>query len=158
MIWAKLRVGYLVVVFFYTLLVPIQELIARCALQSTFFSFLPGNETFRIWNAIILSNLIFSSVHSHLSLMFASLTFVPGLFWGWLFYKQASLVSVSASHILIGVWGIFILGAKGVIYWWNCPNFIPYFNICPLLILFYKMYQICILSWRIYAHIVSLLI
>ncbi|WP_058533689.1 cyclic nucleotide-binding domain-containing protein [Legionella saoudiensis] len=107
---------YLVVVFFYALLVPIQELIARCALQSTFFSFLPGNETFRIWNAIILSNLIFSSVHSHLSLMFASLTFIPGLFWGWLFYKQSSLVSVSASHLLIGVWGIFILGAKGVIY------------------------------------------
>lgn len=107
---------YLVVVFFYTLLVPIQELIARCALQSTFFSFLPGNETFRIWNAIILSNLIFSSVHSHLSLMFASLTFIPGLFWGWLFYKQASIISVSASHILIGVWAIFILGAKGIIY------------------------------------------
>lgn len=107
---------YLTVVFLYSVFSPVQELLARCALQSTFFSFLPGNETFRKWNAILLSNLIFSSVHSHLSLTFAALTFIPGLFWGWLFHKENSFIGVSVSHILIGVWGIFIIGAKGIIY------------------------------------------
>ncbi|MDI1352117.1 MAG: cyclic nucleotide-binding domain-containing protein [bacterium] len=107
---------YLVVVFLYAALSPLQELIARCALQTTFFSFLPGNITFRKWNAIILSNLIFSSVHSHLSFTFASLTFLPGLFWGWLFQKEHSFIGVSASHIVIGVWVIFIIGGKGLIY------------------------------------------
>lgn len=107
---------YLTGVFLYALFSPIQELLVRCALQSTFFSFLPGNELFRKWNAILLSNLIFSSVHSHLSLTFAALTFIPGLFWGWLFHKENSFIGVSVSHILIGVWGIFIIGAKGIIY------------------------------------------
>lgn len=107
---------YLSVVCMYALLSPIQELVARCALQSTFFYFLPGNETFRTWNAIILSNLIFASVHSHLSLFFASLTFLPGLFWGWLFNKQRSYIGVSVSHILLGVWVIFIIGGKGLVY------------------------------------------
>ncbi|EHL29089.1 cyclic nucleotide-binding domain-containing protein [Legionella drancourtii] len=107
---------YLMLIFLYTLFSPIQELIARCALQSTFFSFLPGNEMFRKWNAILLSNLIFSSVHSHLSLMFATLTFIPGLYWGWLFYKQHSFIGVSIAHIVVGVWGVFIIGAKGIIY------------------------------------------
>lgn len=107
---------YVFVTFFYAFLIPIQELSARCALQSTFSSFLPGNETFRTWNAILLSNLIFSSVHSHLSLMFAAVTFVPGIFWGWLFHKQHSLLSVTISHIMIGVWTIFIVGIKGVLY------------------------------------------
>ncbi len=107
---------YLTVVCLYSFFSPVQELVARCALQSTFFSFLPGNEMFRKWNAILLSNLIFSSVHSHLSLTFAALTFIPGLFWGWLFHKENSFIGVSVSHILIGVWGIFIIGAKGIIY------------------------------------------
>ncbi len=107
---------YLSAICLYAILCPIQELVARCALQSTFYYFLPGNELFRKWNAIILSNLIFSSVHSHLSFMFVCLTFIPGLFWGWLFHKQRSFIAVSASHIMLGVWVIFIIGVKGVAY------------------------------------------
>lgn len=107
---------YLSVVFLYAMLCPVQELVSRSALQSTFFNFIPGNESFRKWNAILLSNLIFSAAHSHLSLAFASLTFVSGLFWGGLFHKQRSLLAVSASHILIGVWVVFIVGTKGMLY------------------------------------------
>lgn len=107
---------YLMLISLYMIFSPIQELIARCALQSIFYSFLPGSETFRKWNAILLSNLIFSSVHSHLSLMFALLTFIPGLFWGWLFHKQHSFIGVSVSHIMIGIWVVFIIGMKGIAY------------------------------------------
>lgn len=107
---------YLMLISLYIIFSPIQELIARCALQSIFYSFLPGSETFRKWNAILLSNLIFSSVHSHLSLMFALLTFIPGLFWGWLFHKQHSFIGVSVSHIIIGIWVVFIIGMKGIAY------------------------------------------
>lgn len=107
---------YLTVIFLYALLCPVQELVTRSALQSTFFYFLPGSLFFREWNAIILSNLIFSSAHSHLSLGFASLTFLPGLFWGVLFQKQRSFIAVSISHIVLGVWVVFIIGAKGLIY------------------------------------------
>jgi membrane protease YdiL (CAAX protease family) len=30
--------------------------------------------------------------------------FVAGLFWGWLYARQRSLVGVSISHVLLGFW------------------------------------------------------
>lgn len=99
----------------YAVFSPIQELMSRCALQSTFFLFLPVNEKFRKWNSILLSNVIFSSAHSHMGLTVALITFIPGLFWGWMFHKQRSIVGVSVSHVLIGVWVFFILGVKGIL-------------------------------------------
>jgi hypothetical protein len=32
------------------------------------------------------------------------LVFVPGLFWGWLYLRHQTLVGVSVSHLLIGLW------------------------------------------------------
>lgn len=107
---------YCALLLVYSLFSPIQELIVRCAMQSTFFLFLPGREAFRKWNAIILANLLFSSAHSHLSFTFSILTFIPGLFWGWLFHKQRSFIAVSLSHIILGLWIVFILGFKGFVY------------------------------------------
>jgi CRP-like cAMP-binding protein len=94
----------------YIIFTPVQELVTRCALQTTFFLFLPGTELARKWNSIVLSNLIFAAVHSHMDLLFAVGAFFPGLFWGWLFHKQQSLIGVSVSHVLLGVWVLFILG------------------------------------------------
>jgi CRP-like cAMP-binding protein len=101
---------YLTMIFVYSLFSPAQELITRSATQTTFYLFLPGSDTFRKWNAIILSNLLFATIHSHLSLMFSAVVFVPGLFWGWLFHKQRSVIGVSVSHIVLGVWALFIIG------------------------------------------------
>ncbi|AMP89824.2 TPA: cyclic nucleotide-binding domain-containing protein [Legionella pneumophila] len=103
---------YLAMIFLYSLFAPIQELMARSALQSTFFHFLPGEKLFRQWNAIFLSNLIFATMHTHLGLTFASLTFIAGLFWGWLFHRQKSLLGVSISHVILGVWSLFIVGLR----------------------------------------------
>jgi membrane protease YdiL (CAAX protease family) len=41
--------------------------------------------------------------------------FVPGLFWGWMFAKQRSLVGVTVSHIAVGLWAIFALGVHAII-------------------------------------------
>lgn len=106
---------YFLNMFAYSVFSPIQELVTRCALQTTFFLFLPGTEMVRKWNSIILSNLIFSAVHSHMNLTFAIAAFVPGLFWGWLFHKQRSLFAVSVSHIALGVWVLFIIGVEGIV-------------------------------------------
>ncbi|HAZ7574538.1 cyclic nucleotide-binding domain-containing protein [Legionella sp. PATHC032] len=105
-------VHYFAMIFLYSLFAPIQELMARSALQSTFFHFLPGEKIFRQWNAIFLSNLIFATMHTHLGLTFASLTFIAGLFWGWLFHRQKSLLGVSISHVILGVWSLFIVGLR----------------------------------------------
>ncbi|HGC5656427.1 hypothetical protein SFB48_01050 [Legionella pneumophila] len=51
-------------------------------------------------------------MHTHLGLTFASLTFIAGLFWGWLFHRQKSLLGVSVSHVILGVWSLFIVGLR----------------------------------------------
>lgn len=103
---------YISTMFLYCLFAPVQELIARSALQSTFFLFLPGEKLFRKWNAIFLSNLIFATMHTHFGLNFTLLTFMAGLFWGWLFHRQNSLLGVSVSHVILGLWSLFIVGVS----------------------------------------------
>ena len=36
--------------------------------------------------------------------------FVTGLFWGWLYSRQHSLVGVSVSHLLLGLTALEIVG------------------------------------------------
>ena len=73
---------------------------------------LEGAEHPRTWLAIWLANLSFAMTHAHLALYFIPVVIIPGLFWGWLYARQRSLVGVSVSHVLVGVWGIFIVGGR----------------------------------------------
>jgi hypothetical protein len=41
------------------------------------------------------------------------LVILPNIFWCLLYYKYRSLVGVTVSHILIGVWVLFIMGTPG---------------------------------------------
>ncbi|OLO26544.1 hypothetical protein BTR23_22905 [Alkalihalophilus pseudofirmus] len=93
----------------YILFSVVQEFIARAGLQSAFYRFLPkakGNHL----KSIILSNLLFAMAHSHIGTLFALAAFAPGLFWGWMFARQKSFIGVCVSHMLIGIWVIFVLG------------------------------------------------
>lgn len=85
-----------------------QELIVRGVLQSSFYEFITGRHR-NFW-AILLSNLLFSITHMHLSLAASFIVFVPGLFWGWLYSRYRTLVGVIFSHLFIGIWAFFIVG------------------------------------------------
>ncbi len=87
----------------------IQEFIARGGLQSAFHLLLPDGKG-KTFKAILLSNLLFAVAHTHIGTVFALAAFIPGLFWGWMYARQTSIIGVSVSHILIGVWVLFILG------------------------------------------------
>ncbi len=104
--WYWLAVGL------YVLLTPVQEFVARCGIQAPLYAFLQGNELRRRSLAIIVSNLVFSAAHAHIGLVFALVTFVPGLFWGWIFARTNSLLAVSISHFLVGGAGIFLFGIE----------------------------------------------
>jgi CRP-like cAMP-binding protein len=106
--------GYLAQIGFYVLISPIQELIARCGLQSLIRETLYGPERFRVISAVIVSNLMFSAAHAHIHLGFAFSSFIGGLFWGWVFNRQNSLVGVSVSHFLVGGAAIYVLGLRGL--------------------------------------------
>jgi CRP/FNR family cyclic AMP-dependent transcriptional regulator len=97
----------------YALIVPLQELTARGALQSSLHMFLVGKH--RNWLAILVSNVVFTACHLHLSTGFALMAFFPGLIWGALYARQRSLVGVSVSHILLGIWAFSVLGVNAVL-------------------------------------------
>jgi len=97
-----------VLLFFglYVLFCPIQEFITRGVYQTGLKNLFTGKQaTFR---AILLSNLLFSSFHLLFNLYFAFITLIPGIFWGYLYDRQKTLVGVSFSHILIGLYTSFL--------------------------------------------------
>ena len=70
----------------YTILSPLQEFVARGMLQGSLQRILTGRHAG--WRAIVVANAIFSISHQHLGLAYA-LAVTPGLFWGWLYRRQA---------------------------------------------------------------------
>ena len=101
----------LLIIVVYVLVVPIQEVLARGVLHSSFnLFFYDQRVTTRHIYAIVLSNAIFSASHAHLSGGFALLTFFPGCIWGILYARQGSLFGVIVNHTIVGVWAIHVLG------------------------------------------------
>jgi CRP-like cAMP-binding protein len=105
---------YIVLVVIYIVTTPAQEFFARSGLQASLDMLVPSDAKTN-WTAIVGANLFFSSAHAYLSLEFAIATFIPGIFWGWLFQKQRSIVGVSVSHAVIGLWIFFVLNFRTVL-------------------------------------------
>lgn len=106
-LWATLMVCAL-----YVVLSPVQEFIARGMLQGSLQKLLAGrNVTLK---AVILSNAVFSISHQHLGVGYALIVFLPGLFWGWMYHRQGSLLGVSLSHIIIGIWVTVVLDLESM--------------------------------------------
>lgn len=102
--------AWLVFVLAYIIHAPAQEFVARAAFQGMLQNIRPLPPGRTDWTAIVVSNLTFAAAHAWLGTRYVAVTFVTGLFWGWLFARQRSLVGVTVSHILIGLWSIHILG------------------------------------------------
>jgi membrane protease YdiL (CAAX protease family)/CRP-like cAMP-binding protein len=99
----------------YLLLTPLQEFVARSGIQAPLYAFLHGSEMKRRWVSILASNLVFAAAHAHISLAFAVAAFLPGILWGWIFARTHSLLAATASHLLVGGAGMFLLGIEGVV-------------------------------------------
>jgi CRP-like cAMP-binding protein len=102
-------------VFLYLVLTPVQEFVARCGVQAPLYAFLQGPDWRRRLWSILVSNLVFAAAHAHISIGFAAVAFVPGLFWGWIFARTNSLLAASVSHFIIGGGGLFLLNFEGFI-------------------------------------------
>lgn len=90
----------------YILFSPIQELIFRGILQTSWQRFSSGSH--RTLLAIIITSVLYFTAHFYWSLSF--LVLIPSFLWGWLFARHRTLVGVSIGHILLGVWIFWIVG------------------------------------------------
>ena len=97
----------------YSVFAPVQEFIARGCFQSSFQNFLVGK--YRTLTAIVISNLMFSMTHLHISISFALVAFIPGLFWGWQYARHKTLIGISISHIILGLSASIFIGFPGVL-------------------------------------------
>lgn len=88
----------------------VQELIVRSALQSSLEEFLVGPNARK--STLLACALMFSVNHLHMSFTFAALTFIPGIFWGWLFSRRRHLVGPVLSHFVVGAFVFFVLGVS----------------------------------------------
>jgi CRP-like cAMP-binding protein len=92
----------------YAGVVPIQEFVARGALQSSLQRFLVGPRA--TFLAVAIANALFVASHLYLSATFALIAMVPGFLWGALYARHGTLVAPIVSHALIGWWALFVLG------------------------------------------------
>jgi CRP-like cAMP-binding protein len=93
----------------YTALCFAQEFI-RCAVQGTLAMINTASSMGGPWKAILLSDVVFASIHMHLGPAFAAQAFIGGLFFGYEFYRERSYLAVATSHSIVGVWAVFIVG------------------------------------------------
>lgn len=98
---------YVLFLVVYVALVPVQELTIRSFLQSSFRNFFQSPH--RIFFAILASNMVFDILRVNNDVLYALLSFLLGVFWGYLFERQKSIVGTSLSHALTGIMAFFIL-------------------------------------------------
>ncbi|NND95158.1 MAG: cyclic nucleotide-binding domain-containing protein [Flavobacteriales bacterium] len=99
------------VIALYSIHAVIQEFIARGCIQGGLMQFVTGRRS--AFTAILVATLMFSSFHLMIDMKFAVITVIPGLFWGYLFFKERNILALSISHIIIGVTSIFVLNIVG---------------------------------------------
>jgi len=93
----------------YAIFACVQEILARGIVQNLIYQQFQTYRTDARWPAILLANLVFIATHVHVSVALAFLVLPMGLLWGWLFSRHQSLVGIIVSHVVIGVFGIFVL-------------------------------------------------
>lgn len=94
--------------FAYLLFSPFQEFIVRGTMQGSLEDFLSGRH--RVLKAILVANIMYAMLHLYMSVIFSAMVFVPGMIWGWLYSRHRTLVGVTASHALCGIFAFFVVG------------------------------------------------
>ena len=87
----------------YALAGAFQELYARGMLQGQLYRFFRPR-TPSPWPAILVSNLLFASLHVSWSMSLTLVSFLGGMLWGWLYARRPTLLGVTLSHVAIGLW------------------------------------------------------
>ena len=100
--WVAIATAYAVLSF-------AQEFI-RCAVQGTLDMIAIPSTATSHWKSILVSDVVFASIHMYLGGKFAFLAFLAGFAFGFMFWRVRSYLAVATAHAVFGVWAIFIVG------------------------------------------------
>jgi hypothetical protein len=89
-----------VFLWLYIVSAPVQEFIARGAIQSAIERTMAGRHR-GAW-AVLTSSVLFAACHVHYSLPMATSSLLAGLIWGALYLRHRTILGISLSHFLIG--------------------------------------------------------
>ncbi len=102
-------------VYTYILIAALQEWICRGVFLTSIAKLMPGR--MRPAAAVLISSLVFSTLHLHYSSSLAVVALVTGIVWGWLFLAYRNLAGPVVSHFilgnaatLMGIWAIWQSG------------------------------------------------
>lgn len=101
-LWCVITLAYALIT------APVQELIVRGGLQSSLEYFLVTKR--KSLQAILISNIIFSTMHLFISFQITFLVFFGGLYFGWLYSRTKTLIGVIVAHALLGTWLLAVVG------------------------------------------------
>ncbi len=99
----------------YALLVPIQEFLSRGAVQGPLYEFFTGSDRRRWFWAIVVSNTLFGVTHLHLTITYGLAAFGGGVLWGIIYARQRSLVGPAVSHVVVGIYALYVLGFANIL-------------------------------------------
>ena len=51
-------------------------------------------------------------IHLHLSFSLAVVVYSYGVYWGWMYARQRTLIGCCINHFLVGIWAFFIVGIQ----------------------------------------------
>lgn len=104
----KEKVWWMIFLIYWLIVTPLQELIARGGLQGPLEIFIPGK--YRVFKAILISNLMFSTAHLFMGIPISLMVFVAGLYFGWLYSRHHTLIGVILAHGILGTWATMVVG------------------------------------------------
>jgi CRP-like cAMP-binding protein len=97
----------------YAIVAPLQELIARGVVMNAIVRLIPGRRRGPL--AVLISSMIFATLHLHLGLSLPLISLGCGLVWGAIFLRWRNLAGISISHFLLGSWA----GVLGLWAFWT---------------------------------------
>jgi CRP-like cAMP-binding protein len=98
----------ILLLIYWLIVVPIQELCTRGGLQGSLEMFLASRHKQAI--AIVLSNLIFGAIHLYFSFALGLTVFFGGMYIGWIYSKTRNLIAGWLSHAILGSWYMSLVG------------------------------------------------
>ena len=93
---------------FYIAFVPLQSFLANGVVQSLILDC--ATMKHKVFVSCATSTVFFASLHLQFDYIYVFIMFVPGACWSYMYARQRSLLGVSISHSIIGVYAFIFLG------------------------------------------------